>query len=194
MANVDSLAVRRSPAYKNIIIQLSPVVVVLVMQAAARILGPRLGVWGWVPLNLIYWTTALLFVFLGAGPKAVRGWLGPSRGKPIWPILAVGFGVLPAFFMFIPNVGLFLKPSIALSTLGFALINPIAEELYWRGLLLNAFPSFRPWMAGPALQTRRGADQNPAGGHLRHRPGTGARLLSIYRHPRPRIRRRGKSD
>jgi hypothetical protein len=45
VANIDFPAVGRSSAWKFRIVQLSPVVVVLVMQAAARILGPgcRLG-------------------------------------------------------------------------------------------------------------------------------------------------------
>ena len=114
------------------------VFVVLLMQAAARLIGPSLGAWSWVPLNVLYWTAALVLALAGGGRSGVRRWMGRSRRAGWWPAAVIGFAVLPTLPMLIPNARLFLRPEVWVTTLLFSAVNPVAEEFFWRGYLLDA--------------------------------------------------------
>ena len=127
-----------SSSKRQLLILLSPVAVILFGQLAARTLGPIIGLWSWVPLNLGYWSILIVLIAWGGGREIVIKWLKSSRGNWFWPLLAICIAVLPTLPMQFPDTWrLLLQVKIWLPTLFFVLINPCAEEGYWRGLLLD---------------------------------------------------------
>ena len=131
---------------RNLIL-LSPFVVILLGQLAARTLGPAIGIWSWVPLNIGYWTMIILLIKWGGGRQAILKWLRPSEGNWRWPVLAIVIAVVPTVPMLFPDTWkLFLQLRIWLPTLLFVVINPCAEEGYWRGLLLEVVENKNKWL------------------------------------------------
>lgn len=126
----------------------SPFVVILLGQFAARTLGPALGVWSWLPLTTGYWTILTLLIAWGGSREAIKRWLQPTRGNWLWPLLAICVAVLPTLLMQFPDTWrLFAQTKIWLPTLLFVVINPCAEEGYWRGLLLDTMKNRNKWFA-----------------------------------------------
>lgn len=134
------------PARQGLVL-LSPFLVIFFGQLAARTVGPTIGVWSWIPLNIGYWTTVALLIAWGGGRQAILRWLHPSQGNWLWPSLAITIAVVPTMPMLFPDTWrLFLQAEICLPTLLFVAINPIAEEGYWRGLLLDAAGDKNKWL------------------------------------------------
>ena len=50
----------------------------------------------------------------------------------------IGLAVLPTLPILIPNARLFLRPEVWITTILFSAVNPVAEEFFWRGYLLDA--------------------------------------------------------
>lgn len=147
MTMLTSLAVPSNPSRQRLIL-LSPILVILLGQLAARTLGQALGVWSWVPLIFGYWTITLLLIACGGGREAFRKWLQPPQRYWLWPLLAMCIAVLPTLPMQFPDTWrLLLQAKIWLPTLVFVVINPLAEEGYWRGLLLDTMAGRRKWIA-----------------------------------------------
>ena len=142
--NVDAPS---SPARPRFIL-LSPFAVILLGQLAARTLGPALGVWSWLPLTTGYWAILILLIAWGGGREAIKRWLQPTRENWLWPLLAICVAVLPTLPMQFPDTWrLFAHTKIWLPTLLFVMINPCAEEGYWRGLLLDSMANTNKWLA-----------------------------------------------
>jgi membrane protease YdiL (CAAX protease family) len=132
---------------RRFIIVLSPLAVILLGQVAARMLGPLIGVWSWVPLTTGYWIGILLLVAWGGGKEATSRWLQRSGGAWYWPLLAVSIGVIPTLPMLFPDTWrIFLRTEVWLPTIFFVILNPFAEEAYWRGLLLDAMSDRPRWL------------------------------------------------
>jgi membrane protease YdiL (CAAX protease family) len=129
------------------LVLLSPFLVILLGQLAARTLGPAIGVWSWIPLNIGYWIAIILVIKWGGGRQAILKWLRPSKGGWLWPMLAILVAVVPTIPMLFPDTWrLFLEVQVWLPTLLFVVINPCAEEGYWRGLLLDAIENKNKWL------------------------------------------------
>jgi membrane protease YdiL (CAAX protease family) len=65
---------------------------------------------------------------------------GKSEGKILWPIVASIFvGLIPLSILLL-NLHLLYSPVLIVLWLMFAAINPITEEIYWRGFLLENLP------------------------------------------------------
>jgi membrane protease YdiL (CAAX protease family) len=134
------------PAPQSLVL-LSPFAVILLGQLAARTVGPAMGAWSWIPLNIGYWTALALLITWGGGRWAILRWLRPSQGHWPWPLLAIMIAVLPTLPMLFPDTWrLFLQLEIWLPTLLFVVINPCVEEGYWRGLLLDAVGDKNKWL------------------------------------------------
>ena len=145
-SNYESLSVHPDRARKQLIL-FSPLVVILLGQLAARTMGPAMGVWSWVPLNIGSWITMALLIGWGGGRQAILRWLSPSRGNWLWPALAIVVAVFPTLPMLFPDTWrLFLQLKIWPPTLLFVVFNPCAEEGYWRGLLLDAVGNKNKWL------------------------------------------------
>lgn len=136
-----------SNALRPSLILLSPIMVILLGQLTARTLGPAIGIWSWVPLNIGYWIAIILLIRWGGGRQAILRWLRPSEGHWLWPVLAIIIAVVPPVPMLFPDTWrLFLRLQVFLPTVFFVIINPCAEEGYWRGLLLDAVGDKNKWL------------------------------------------------
>jgi hypothetical protein len=58
----------------------SPVVVLVLGNAAARTSGHLWGVWSWIPVILVYWITLAGILGFAGGWTSFRRWLQPSQG------------------------------------------------------------------------------------------------------------------
>lgn len=136
----DDMAPRipTADARRRRLVLLSPVLLALAMHLAARVVGPWLGEWSWLPLTVGYWTAAGLLIAWGGGREAVRRWLQPARGSWIWLILPLLLAVGASVPMLGPAFRFYPEPRVWILTVFFVMINPGAEEGYWRGLLLDA--------------------------------------------------------
>jgi hypothetical protein len=68
---------------------LSPLIVLLLGNATARLTGHLWGVWSWIPIILVYWITlAAILGVAGGWRNYVQRWLQPSSGLWIWRIFA----------------------------------------------------------------------------------------------------------
>ncbi len=136
---------RKGPSTFHI---LSPVIAVILSQVVAIALGPALGPWVWAVIVVTYWAVLALFVLTWGGIQQIRAYLGPSTREWLWKLVAVVFGLLTLPLMFIPHHRLlFASFSIWFSSLVLALINPWIEELYWRGVLMDATAGWPKWVS-----------------------------------------------
>ena len=123
-------------------IAVSPVAVIALCNASQHIAGRWLGVWAWAPTMLLFWgAIAALVAWSGTPP---RQWLGRPRGSWFWSVLAVAFGLLSADVL-IDGWHTLGSPAVLVLWLLFGLLNPWFEEMYWRGLLIDAT---RSWPIG----------------------------------------------
>ncbi len=67
---------------------LSPVAVLVLGNAVARISGHLWGVWSWIPVILVYWITLALIMAFAGGWSEYRRRLQPSDGAWGWRLLS----------------------------------------------------------------------------------------------------------
>lgn len=127
------------------LVLLSPLVIIAIGYAVARLAGVIFGVWVWIPMTLIHWGMFALMIAWGGGREATRRWLQPPQGAWGWSVLAVVVGLIP-LSIFVQGWRLFPSVWIILAWLLFALINPFLEEGYWRGLLLDNTKNWPGWL------------------------------------------------
>jgi membrane protease YdiL (CAAX protease family) len=96
---------------------------------------------------LVFWGAIALLVRHGTSAKAPACWLKWPRRRGVWCWLAVAVGLL-SLPGFVGHWRILLHPVVMPVWLLFSLINPLFEESYWRGLLLDAT---RSWHAVPAV-------------------------------------------
>lgn len=113
---------------------------------AGSALGPDLQVFTWVPVTLVQWTCFGLFIALGAGRDGVVRWLRTPGGDARSAALALAVGLIPLPIL-ITSYGLLDSVPIVLLWLAFAAINPVLEEGYWRGLLLDRTSGWPAWLS-----------------------------------------------
>jgi hypothetical protein len=90
----------------------------------------------------------MLLIAWGGDREAIRKWLQPPRRNWFWPLLAICIAVVPTLPMQFPDTWrLLLQTKIWFPTFIFVIINPLAEEGYWRGLLLDALENRNKWFA-----------------------------------------------
>lgn len=124
---------------------LSPLAILAVGHLTARFAGATLGVWVWIPLNLVLWAMFAFFIAWGGGGGALRRWLGPARGAWGWKVLAIAVGLIPLPLMLL-HWKLFDSAWLVLAWLIFAIVNAPLEEAYWRGLLLDRTARWPGWL------------------------------------------------
>lgn len=127
---------------RRTLILLSPLVVIATGHVVARVAGTFIGVWAFVPVLICLWALFWGAVILGGGD--LRRWLGPARGGRWWSVGAVAVGLLP-LPIFLQHRSLLNTPMLVIGWLLFAAINPISEEVYWRGVLLDATRTWPAW-------------------------------------------------
>jgi len=126
---------------------LAPMVVIVIGYVAARIAHDILDASiAWLPTMIVYWASLALVILTLRGIGVYRTWLQPSQGKVIWRWLSL----LNPLFVMIPTL-LFGKsvaapsPWIFVAWLLIVLLNPIVEEGFWRGTLMDATRDWPGW-------------------------------------------------
>lgn len=129
------------------LVVISPLPLIAVCRSIEQLAGSALGAWVWVPAMAVFWGAIAILVRYGAPPEARGRWLRRPGCRSFWCWLSVAVGLcsLPGFF---GHWRVLLQPVVMIAWLLFALINPLFEEAYWRGLLLDAT---RSWHVVPAV-------------------------------------------
>lgn len=129
---------------KRRFIVFSPLLVLLVGHAAARIAAARPSAWAWVPVLLVYWCSLGALIAWGKEPGALRRWRASGSKARAWSVLTVLVGLIPLPIL-LRNYHVLADPMVLAAWLLFALVNPVFEEGYWRGLLLDATRTWPRW-------------------------------------------------
>lgn len=127
------------------LIWISPVLVVAISAITIRIAAMFLGVWAWLPWILVYWVTIGGLALWGGGRASVGRWMKPAGGHWLWSALAVVLG-LSGITMFISSWQLITPLFIFIPWLILGLVNPVLEEWYWRGLMLDMTQTWPTWI------------------------------------------------
>lgn len=132
---------------KRIVVLLSPPLIIIIGYLTATIFSSFINEWAWIPLAFVYWTSLAFCIFYFKGEKRVKDWLEKSKPSKLSISLALIFGLFPMSVLLM-NYHLFDSALIIVLWIAFALVNPWFEELYWRGLLLDAALEWFPkWIS-----------------------------------------------
>jgi len=127
------------------LILLSPLVIIAVGYLIVHIAEGVFGMWVWIPMILVVWAMFGFMIAWGGGREAIGRWLRAPKGAWGWTVLAIVVGLIP-LSVFVSGWNLFPSVWIVLAWLLFALINPLLEEGYWRGLLLDNTKDWPGWL------------------------------------------------
>ena len=127
------------------LVLVSPALIIVIARITAYAGKHFLGSNAWIPTILIFWFLFAFMIFWGTRRETIRGWLQASQGSWGWALLAVSAGLIP-LGIFLLNWQLFPSIWFVLGWLLFALVNPVLEEGYWRGLLLDATSNWPGWL------------------------------------------------
>ena len=125
---------------RRLVLLASPLAIVGVGHLAARVASDVNAGTAWLWVAAVYWglIAAVLAMTTGAGRH--RAWFRRSARRPAWVwIVGLLLGLFPLAGTLALNLGLVAQyPGLFVAVLAFALINPVFEEAYWRGALLDA--------------------------------------------------------
>ena len=119
------------------IILVSPIIILILCNLAAKLFYNILGKWAWVGYFPVYWFMLFLFMFFAGNKECQRLWFRKSQGSHWWAILAIGIGIISFPMLLIPNIKVMHSILLVIAWCGFALINSPLEEAFWRGFLLD---------------------------------------------------------
>ena len=125
---------------------LSPFLIIAVGHVAARVFFRLLGVWAWVPLQLVYWFAIVSAIYAADAFAIVAAAYRRSSGRRWW-LLGIATGIIPLPILLL-HLNLLRMKSLVACWLLIALINPVLEESFWRCLLGEATARWPGWLAG----------------------------------------------
>lgn len=139
-------------AKKRVLALISPFVIILLGYLTAALFSNFVDGWAWVPLAIVYWGSLGFCIIYFKEGRRIQEWLGKSKPSKGSVIVSLALGMFPLTIL-ITNYELFDSILLIILWLLFALINPWFEELYWRGLLLDAAETWFPRSAGVLFST-----------------------------------------
>ncbi|WP_191090873.1 CPBP family intramembrane glutamic endopeptidase [Niallia endozanthoxylica] len=105
-----------------------------------------------MPLTIVYWGSLSFFILFFKGDKPIKLWLQRPQPSKAAVFFNVILGMFPLSILLL-NYHLFDSMLLIILWLLFALINPWLEELYWRGVLLDAVVDRFPKWVGVLYTT-----------------------------------------
>lgn len=131
---------------KHRLLLISSFIIIFLGFTTASIFFMFVQEWAWVPLTIIYWFALGSCIVYFKEAQPVSRWLRkPSVSR--MSILSHILGMFP-LTIFLFNYQLFDSWILIVLWLLFALINPWLEEIYWRGVLLDAAADIWPkWVS-----------------------------------------------
>ena len=111
----------------------SPFLLLLVGHLAAVGSAREFGLWAWVPLQCAYWVSlAVICWSSGQVPALFLAYRRKASWRWWLPNVLVGVIPLP---ILLRNTSLLKMHSLVAYWIAIAVLNPVLEEAYWRGLL-----------------------------------------------------------
>jgi membrane protease YdiL (CAAX protease family) len=125
------------PQTRRLIILMSPILILIIGNLAARLFSDRLGKWAWTGYFPVYWGLIFLFIFFTGKKENQRLWFRKSGGSRWWVLLAITIGLISFPVLLIPNIRVLHSIYLVIAWCLFSVINSLFEESYWRGFLLD---------------------------------------------------------
>lgn len=117
---------------------IAPPAIILLGYLTALAANALIGAWAFIPLALVYWTSIILIVKPDKERFSVL-FKKPS-GSVIWRLLPY-FPAVCTTVAFVWGLRVItVTPLLVALSVVFILINPVMEELFWRGWLLSRLP------------------------------------------------------
>jgi membrane protease YdiL (CAAX protease family) len=116
----------------------------------ARITTALWGAWSWIPVLIYYWGSLILLTAWSGGRESIRHWLQPSLTDHwiwLWRVLALAVPALVLPTGFLPALASMNGWWVVVAWFGLGIINAWIEEVYWRGLLMDAASGWPSWLA-----------------------------------------------
>lgn len=117
---------------------IAPPAIILVGFLVAFGANAIIGEWAFIPLALVYWASIIFVV--KPDKETFSDIMKKPQGSIVWRILPY----IPALFTLVAFVWglqvIKIKPLYLVLSVIFIVINPVMEELFWRGWLLHVLP------------------------------------------------------
>lgn len=113
-----------------------PIGIILAGWGIAKIFTPIIGEWTFIPLAICYWTVMSVVVLKTEGLRKVRNMFQKPKGKKSWNLPAIFACIIPLPILLL-NLSLLKLDYILILWILFALLNPVFEEIFWRGFLID---------------------------------------------------------
>lgn len=136
---------RSTLGHRRKLVLVSPIIIIAIARITANAGKHWLGTNAWIPTILVFWLMFGLMISWGSQRETTCRWVQPSQGYWGWALLAVLVGLIP-LGIFLLNWQLFPSVWFVLAWILFALVNPVLEEGYWRGLLLDTTSNWPGWL------------------------------------------------
>ncbi|CEG25669.1 CPBP family glutamic-type intramembrane protease [Bacillus sp. B-jedd] len=130
----------------RVLVLLSPLFIIGTVHLTTSTSHTHLSDNAWIMTALTYWGLSGLMIALFISKLELKGWLKNPVFSRKWLVIGLLIGIFPALGILLPNLKLLADyPVITLFLFLVALINPLFEEGYWRGLLLDAGKDYPRW-------------------------------------------------
>ncbi|MDI9498920.1 MAG: CPBP family intramembrane metalloprotease [Bacillota bacterium] len=117
---------------------LAPPAIILLGFLVAQSANALIGAWAFIPLALVYWLSILIVV--RPDREVFAKLLKKPAGSRLWQIVPY----FPALFTVVAFVWglrvITITPLLTVLSVIFIAVNPVLEELFWRGWLLSRLP------------------------------------------------------
>ena len=127
---------------RTLIVLMSPIIILIFGNFAARLFIDLLGKWAWIGYFPVYWGLLLLFIAYTGKRENQKLWFLKPQGSRWWLVFALAIGLLSFPALLIPNIHVMNSVLLVLGWCCFALLNSPIEEAYWRGFLLDETAHF----------------------------------------------------
>lgn len=124
---------------KSKVVILQPVIIIGLGAGIAYTCSLFLNEWAFIPLSLVYWIATYTISHIGLKKEGIKALFSKPVGSKVFLFLSILAGMIP-LSIFLLNLNLLTNPVIIILWIIFAIINPVFEEIFWRGYMLQCLP------------------------------------------------------